>query len=139
MKKLLFSIRKNPKSFVISAIVASLVGLVVFSIFYFVLGKLSLVGAINGSGIAGAVLASFFVLAWLARNGAFDTMSYGFKQLFTSMFNREANKYNDFAEYKQDRNTKREAASLSYFSYLAVSIIFFITFAILEIVIHTQY
>lgn len=139
MKKLILSLKKYPKAFIISSIVGVIIGFVVFCIFYFVLSKMTIVGAINGTSVAGAVLIATFGLVWLSRNGAFDTMSYGFKQMFTSMFNREANRYNNFAEYKEDKNAKREVASLSYFSFLAVSLLFFIAFAVLEIVYHIQY
>lgn len=139
MKKLIESIKKYPKSFIITAVVDVILGAAVFLVFYFALNKQTIIGALNGTGVAGIVLVCVFGLAWLSRNGAFDTISYGFGQMFTSMFARKANKYNDFADYKEQKNTKREVASLSYFSHLAVGILFLLSFAILEIVYHSLY
>ena len=139
MKKLILSIKKYPKSFIITSIVDVTLGTAVFLIFYLWLNKFKLIGALNGTGVAGLVLIAVFGLAWLSRNGAFDTISYGFGQMFTSMFARKANKYNDFASYKEDKNTKREIASLSYFSHLFVGVLFLLSFAILEIVYHSLY
>lgn len=139
MKKLFASIRKYPKSFIITALISLVIGFGIFCIFFFWLGAKSITGAIDGTGVAGAVLFSAFVLIWLSRNGAFDTMSYGFNQMFSSMFGRKANKYNDFADYKDQKNTKREIASLYYFSFLFVAILYLIAFSILEIIFHTLY
>ena len=137
MKNLFLSLKKHWKSFLITGIVDLVIGMTIFLVFYFAINKQTMVGALNGTGVAGAALVGVFALAWLARNGAFDTMSYGFNQMITSMFGRKANKFNDFADYKEQKNTKREIASLAYFSHLFVAILFFIAFGILEIVYHT--
>ena len=139
MKKLFLDIKKHPKSHVITAIIAALVGFGFYCIFYFWLGKMSLVGAINGTGVAGAVLVASFVFTWLTRNGAFDTISYGFNQMFASMFGRQANKYNDMVDYKEQKNTKRESASMAHVAILTVGILYFIAFGVLEIVLHSLY
>ena len=139
MRKLIASIKKYPKSFIIASIIATIIGLTVFLVFYFAINKQTITGLLNGTGVAGAVLILFFGLTWLARAGSFDTISYGFGQMFTSMFARKANKYNDFADYKEQKNTKREVASLSYFSYLFVGLLFLIAFAILQIVYASLY
>ena len=139
MKKLIESFKKHRKAFIITSIVALVIGLTIFLVFYFALNKQSFIGLLNGTGVAGVVLVCFFGLAWLSRAGAFDTISYGFGQMFTSMFARKANKYNDFADYKEQKNTKREVASLAYFSYLFVGVLFLIAFGILEIVFHSLY
>ena len=139
MNKLIESIKRYPKSFIISGIIGVMIGFIVFAIFYFAIGGMTLIGAINGTGVGAVVVLAIFAFAWLGRNGAYDTMSYGFKQMFTSMFGKNANKYHDFNEYKNEKNAKREFANLSYFSYLAVSFLYAIPFAILEILLHTQY
>lgn len=139
MKKLIENFKKYRIAFIVTSIVALAIGTTIFFVFYFALNKQTFIGALNGTGVAGVVLVSFFVLAWLSRAGAFDTISYGFGQMFTSMFARKANKYNDFADYKEQKNTKREVDSLSYFSYLFVGVLFLIAFGILEIIFHSLY
>lgn len=139
MKKLFLDIRKHPTSYIVTSLISVAIGFLFFAIFYFWLGEQKLVGAINGTGVAGAVLVAVFGLAWLGRNGAFDTFSYGFNQMFSSMFNKKANRYNDMVEYKDEKNKKREASGLYYFSFLFVGILYFLVFAALEIYLHALY
>lgn len=136
MKKLIESMKKHPVAFVVTTLIAFAIGTTVFLLFFILFGQYSMVGAINGTGVAFAVLLSVFAFVWLSRSGTFDTMSYGFNQMFASMFGRRANKYNDLMQYKEEKNQKREAASLSYFSFLAVAILFALAFAVLEILLH---
>ena len=137
MGKFSDSIKKHYKSFIIYGLIDLVLGVSIFLVFYFAINVKTFIGAIDGTGVAGAILFAIFVFTWLSRNGAFDSMSYGFKQLFSSMFGKSANKYNDFAGYKENKNTKREAASYAYFMHLFISLLFFIAFAVLEIIYHT--
>ena len=139
MKKLFLDIRKHPLSYVIASIISIVVGFGIFCIFYFWIGLSSLVGAINGTGVAGAALVAAFGLSWLSRQGAFDTISYGFSQMFASMFNKQANRYNDMVEYKEQKNISRENSGLYHFAILFIGLLYFIAFAILEIYLHTLY
>ena len=139
MRKLFENIRKYPKSYIVAFLIALVVGFGIFCIFFFWLGQQSLVGAINGTGVAGAGLIFIFGLGWLSRQGAFDTMSYGFSQMFASMFNKQANKYNDMVEYKNEKNARRAQGSLYYVTFLLAGLLYFIAFSILEILLHTLY
>lgn len=139
MKNLFLNIKKYPKLYLVTLVIAIVIGFGILSIFYFWFGHQKIIGALNGTGIAGAVLVAFFGFGWLARNGAFDTISYGFTQMFSSMFGRKANKYNDMVDYKEQKSTKREAGPTAYFSFLVVGLLYFIAFAVLEIVYHVLY
>ena len=98
-----------------------------------------MVPALDGTGVAGVVLVSIGVLCLIARYGAFDTMSYGFKQMFASLFAKEANKYNDMSEYKEQKNTVRKVSSSYYYVIIFVGVLFLIAFLILEIYRLTNY
>lgn len=137
MSKFILSVKKHYKAFIIYGLIDIVIGLSIFLVFYFAINVKTFIGAIDGTGVAGAILLAVFIFVWLSRNGAFDTMSYGFSQLFSSMFGKKANKYNDFAGYKENKNIKREAASYAYFMHLFISLLFFIAFAVLEIIYHT--
>ena len=137
MSKFSESIKKHYKLFLLVGAIDIVVGLAIFFVFYFAINVRTIIGAIDGTGIAGAVILSLFIFSWLGRNGAFDTMSYGFSQMFASMFGKQANKYNDFVGYKEQKNAKRQAGSYAYFMHLFVSLLFFIAFAVLEIIYHT--
>ena len=139
MKKLFLDIRKHPLAYIIASLISIVFGFGVFCIFYFWLGQQSMVGATNGTGVAGAILVFAFGLSWLARNGAFDTISYGFSQMFASMFNKQANRYNDMVDYKEQKNISRANSSMHHFAILFVGILYLLAFAILEICFHILY
>ena len=139
MKKLFLDIKKRPISYVVATIVAFLVGFTFFALFYFWFRKFTIIGAIDGTGVAGAVLVGSYILSWVAGQGAFDFVTYGFRQTFTSMFARKANKYNDFAEYREQKNIKREQAGYYNVSLLVVGLLHFIAFGVLEIIFHVLY
>ena len=133
MKKLFANIVKYFKVYLIVFLISVAIGLGIFLTFYFVQNQ-TLVGAINGTGVSFISLFGIATLIWIGNHGAFDSMSYGFKQMFTSMFNKSANKYNDFATYKEETNEKRKQSPKFYFVMLFVSILFLIAFGVLEIV-----
>lgn len=132
MSRLFAHIRKSLKTYIITALVSAVIGVTIFMLYYF-LNDRTLLAAINGTSMAGIILLGVGLLCLVAHLGAFDTMSYGFRQMFSSMFAKEANKYNDMVEYKQDKNTKRARASYYYVVMMIVSVFFFIAFIALEI------
>ena len=133
MKKLIENIKKYPRTYIVTTLVSLVVGAVIFILVYFLKSQ-SLVDAIDGVTIAAVVLMGVGILAILSRFGAFDTMSYGFSQMFASLFNREANKFNDMVDYKQKKNETRQSGSYFYIPMIFVSLLFFIALIVLEIV-----
>lgn len=132
MGKFVNHIRKYLKVYLITAFVSLAVGVGIFCLYYFLRDR-TLLAAIDGVTMAGVILLGVGLLCLLGRFGAYDTMSYGFKQMFASMFAKEANKYNDMSEYKEEKRIKRESSSYYYVVMMIVSLLFFIAFAILEI------
>ena len=130
--------KKYFKTYLIYFIIFFVVGVGVFLAFFLAQNR-TIVASLNGSGVAFAVLAACGGLSWLSRMGAFDTMSYGFSQMFASMFGKEANKYNDMVAYKEDKNTKRTSSASAFLSIFAAGIPFLIAFVVLEIVKSTMY
>ena len=132
MGKFIFHIRKYLKVYLITAIISIALGAGIFCLYYFLRDK-TIIAAIDGVSMAGVILLGVGLLCLVARLGAFDTMSYGFKQMFASMFAKEANKYNDMSQYKEEQREKRASSSYYYVVMMIVSLLFFIAFAILEI------
>ncbi len=133
MGKAVDNFKKYFKDYTIAFFIALLVGVAIFLTFYFVQNQ-TMVGSINGTGVAFAALFGVGAFSWLGRAGAFDTLTYGFTQAYTSMFSKQANKYNDMVAYKDEKNTKRRNSPNLYFSFFAASILFLIAFITLEIV-----
>ena len=132
MGKFVYHVRKHLKVYSITAIISLIVGVTVFLLFYYLRNQ-TLIAAIDGTSMAGVILLSAGAFCLLARLGAFDTLNYGFKQMFASMFAKEANKYNDMSSYKEEKNKSRKSGSYYYVIMMIVSLLFFIAFAILEI------
>lgn len=122
--------------YIIAGIIAFLLGSLAFLLFFFLVDK-DMISAINGVTIAAVGLLAIGGFIWLSSQGAFDLLAYGFKQMFTSMFNKNANKYNDYADYHEQKNISRVSAPKTYFSFLFVGLLFAIALVILEIVYHT--
>ena len=129
MGKFVNHIRKYLKVYLITAFVSLAVGVGIFCLYYFLRDR-TLLAAIDGVTMAGVILLGVGLLCLLGRFGAYDTMSYGFKQMFASMFAKEANKYNDMSEYKEEKRIKRESSSYYYVVMMIVSLLFFIAFDI---------
>ena len=123
---------KHLKTYIITLVISLIVGATIFLLYYF-LQEQTLYGAMNGVGVAGAILLGVGLLCLVARLGAFDTMSYGFRQLFSSMFSKDANRYNDMVEYKEAKDVTRKNASHYYVIMMIVSILFFIAYIALSI------
>ena len=138
MSKFTDNVKKYLKTYLFTAAISFVIGVVVFLLYYFLRDR-TLIAAIDGVTMAGIILLGGGLLCLVAHFGAFDTMSYGFRQMFTSMFAKEANKFNDMAEYKEDRNKKRAASSHYYYVMMIVSLLFFITLIALEIYKSTLY
>lgn len=132
MGKIIENIKKNLKTYSIALIISLLVGVAVFLIFFFVQNQ-TIAASLNGTGIAFAILFGGATLILLQTLGAFDTFSFGFKQVASSMFGKDANKYNDYAQYKEDKRSVRSNAPKTYIAVYLASLLFLIAFIFLEI------
>ena len=137
MNNLTMNLRKFLKIYLISFGISLFIGLTIFFIFFFVNSQ-SIIAALNGATVAFVVLLAAGALAFVARNGMFDSLSYGFSQLFTSMFSKKANKYNDFNAYKDEKNQKRTSSPSIYLAVLLASLIFGIATLVLFIIIKSK-
>ena len=132
MKKIIANILKFKRTYILSTVISAIFGVAVFMLFYFLRGQ-ALVAAIDGCTISAVVLAGVGLLCLVARLGAFDTMSYGFRQMFSSLFAKEANKYNDMVDYKEQKNIARSSSSYYFVPMFVVAFIFVIVLIALEI------
>ena len=132
MQKIIENIRKYKTAYLISLVVSLVVGVAIFLVFYFV-QQGTMVAYLNGTGVSFGALFGIGTLLWLAKAGAFDTLSYGFNQMFTSMFAKEANKYHDLVAYKEDKNQQRRFSANIHYVVWIVSFFFLVAFIVLLI------
>lgn len=74
---------------------------------------------------------------WAGSQGTFDFVAYGFRQLGTSMFSKNANKYHDYPEYLSSKKTERENSPYIYLPFIVVSFLYAIALIVLEIIYHS--
>ena len=133
MSKFTDSFRKFRPVYIWTFIIFFLIGAAIFLVYYLVTGCEYLLNALNGVTIAFVALLAAAGFSWLADQGTFDMVSYGFKQVFASAFSKKANKYNDLASYKQEKEAKRESGPRGYFAVLFASIPYALAVIVLEI------
>lgn len=124
------------KSFIITFLVGLIIGGVIFCLHFFIKG-MTLINAINACSISGVSLFGVALIVIITRLGAFDTFSYGFKQMFSSMFGRDPNVYNSLADYKLEKYDQRKKKNASYVMFFLVGLLFFLAVIVLEIILHT--
>ena len=135
MSKFSDNFKRYKWHYLIAGAIAFLLGSLAFLLFFFLVDK-DMISAINGVTIAAIGLIAIGAFIWLSSQGAFDLLAYGFKQMFTSMFNKNANKYNDYADYHEQKTLARTSMPRTYFSFLFVGLLFGIALAVLEIIYH---
>ncbi len=125
--------RKYWKAYLISFIIALVVGMIPFLIVYFNHLR-GLLGAVDGCTVAMVVLLGIGGLMFVAYEGFFDFVSYGFKQMASSKFSKKANENNDFPGYKEAKREKRIERPKLFLSVLACGLLFLIVMIILRII-----
>ena len=123
---------------VITGLIAVAIGAGIFLLYYYIRGA-KLINAVNGFALTTIVLFSSATFMVLARFGAFDTFSYGFKQLFSSMFGKDANRYNNMADYKQEKYDERKSKQKLFIAVYVVTALFAVGLIIFEIIYHSKY
>lgn len=138
MNRFTMNFKKFLKIYIISFVISILVGATIFLIYFFVKNQ-TLIDAVNAATIAFVSLLGAGLLALMARSGMFDSFSYGFSQLFTSMFSKKANTYNDFSAYREEKITKRSASPSIYLAIIFASILFGIATLVLFIILKAKH
>ena len=129
--------RQDIVSYLITAAVTLVSGATIFLLYFFLMGH-RFIDAVNGMALTSVILIGGALLSLLARLGAFDTFSYGFRQLGHAMFSKNPRKYNNMAEYKQDKYDERKGKRKSYLVVLVVASLFVIALVVLEIIYHVK-
>lgn len=139
MKNFTLGLKKYYIRYLVTAAVCLVVAGGIFCLLYF-LGSRSSVALIDGLTVGGAVVLGSGAFVWLTKVGFFDFVSYGFKQVGSSLFNRHnPNKYNDFYEYKKAKSSIRETSPDYWFPMVIVGSLVLIAGIILCIIWEFNY
>ena len=122
------------KSHIITFLFSMIFGGIIFCLYFFLKGQ-TLKNAIDASTIAGVALIGGGLMVIITRLGAFDTFAFGFKQMFTSMFNKDPNAYNSLADYKLQKYDQRKLKKKTYLMLFLAGLLFILALIILEIIL----
>ncbi|MBO4703293.1 MAG: DUF3899 domain-containing protein [Bacilli bacterium] len=137
MKKVFEQIKKHWRINLITFFASLLLGGGIFCLIFF-LRNMTIIAAVDGAAI-GSVIVIFIGLLMLVNHlGAFDTFSFGFKQLGTMMFSKDPRKENSYQEYREDKILRRSNSSYNFVIVILTGSLLSISIIVLEIIYHAS-
>lgn len=130
--------KKFWKVYLITFFISLAIGAGIFCAFFFSGGQTSL-SALNGTGFGSVIMLCLAGLIFVSREGFFDFVSYGFKQMGAMLFSKEPSHYNDFPGYKEHKAEQRKSRSHYYVIVIIVSALLLIAYFILRLVFKDLY
>lgn len=138
MKRAFHQIRKHWVTNLVAAIISLGVFAGIFCWVFFSRYNEEIVAAVDGATFGTMAVLLFGLLSWVAHLGAFDMVAFGFKQLFSSLFAKKANRDGEFPDYKQAKTEKRINSSYAFVSIIFVGLLCSISIIVLEIIYHVM-
>ena len=137
MKKAFVQIKKYWLINLITFIISLVVGVGIFCLIFFLRNQ-TIIAAVDGAAIGSVVVLFFGLLMWVAHLGAFDTFAFGFKQLGSMLFAKDARRDGTFQEYKENKATKRDNSSYNFVMVIFAGLLLSISIIVLEIIYRTS-
>ena len=123
----------NLVTFIISLMIAALI----FCLMFFIRDN-SFGGAVSATGLAAIVILLLGLLSWMAHLGAFDTVAFGFKQLGSMLFAKDARRDGTYADYRAEKTKKRDNSSYNFIAIILAGLLLTIALIVLEIVYNVR-
>lgn len=133
MKKAFAQIKKYWLINLTTFFVSLVVGAAIFCLIFFLRNQ-SIVAAVDGAAIGSIVVLFLGLLMWVAHLGAFDTFAFGFKQLGSMLFAKDARQDGTFQEYKENKAMKRDNSSYNFVMVIFAGLLLSISIIVLEII-----
>ena len=137
MKKAFEQIKKYWKVNLITLIVSLVVGAGIFCLMFFLRNQ-TIIAAVDGAALATVVVLFFGLLMLVSHLGAFDMFTFGFKQLGTMIFAKDARKEGPYYEYRENKKEKRQNSSFVFVTVIFAGLLLSIALIVLEIVYHVN-
>lgn len=137
MKKAFEQIKKYWKVNLITLIVSLVVGAGIFCLMFFLRNQ-TIIAAVDGAALATVVVLFFGLLMLVSHLGAFDMFTFGFKQLGTMIFAKDARKEGPYYEYRENKKEKRQNSSYVFVTVIFAGLLLSIALIVLEIVYHVN-
>ena len=138
MKRVFEQIKKYWLINLITLLVSLVVGAGIFCLVFFLRNQ-TIVAAVDGAAIAAFSILFLGLLFWMAHLGAFDTFAFGFKQLGSMLFAKDARKDGKYYEYKESKTEKRQSSSYNFVAIILAGLLLCIALLVLEIIYKTQF
>lgn len=123
----------NLVTFIISLILAALI----FCLMFFLRDR-SFSDAVSAVGMAAIVISLLGLLLWMGHLGAFDTFAFGFKQVGSMLFAKDARRDGSYADYRAEKAKKRDNSSFNFIAVIFAGILLLIALIVLEIVYNVR-
>lgn len=137
MKKAFTQIKKYWLINLITFLIAIVVGVGIFCLIFFLRNQ-TIIAAVDGAAIGSIIVLFLGLLMWVAHLGAFDTFAFGFKQLGSMLFAKDARRDGTFQEYKENKATKRDNSSYNFVMVILAGLLLSISIIVLEIIYRTS-
>lgn len=137
MKTALKQIKKYWKVNLITLAISLAIGGGIFCLAFF-LSERNIVSAVNASAISSISVLCIGLLLWMAHLGAFDTFAFGFKQLGSMLFAKDARRDGKYQDYRQEKIQKRTNSSYNFIAVIVAGLLILISLIILEIIYKTK-
>ena len=138
MKRVFEQIKEYWLINLITLLVSLVVGAGIFCLVFFLRNQ-TIVAAVDGAAIAAFSILFLGLLFWMAHLGAFDTFAFGFKQLGSMLFAKDARKDGKYYEYKESKTEKRQSSSYNFVAIILAGLLLCIALLVLEIIYKTQF
>ena len=106
----------------------------IFCAVFFTRPVKNIIAAIDGSTIGSIVVLGLGLLMLLAHLGTFDLFAFGFKQMGSMMFAKDARRDGHYADYRADKTVKRNNSAYIFVSVIFAGLLCALSIAILYII-----
>ena len=137
MKRAFEQIKKYWLINLITFIISIIVGVGIFCLIFFLRNQ-TILAAVDGVAIGSVIVIFLGLLMWVAHLGTFDTFAFGFKQLGSMLFAKDARRDGTFQEYKENKATKRDNSSYNFVMVIFAGLLLSISIIVLEIIYRTN-
>ena len=121
----------------ITFLLSLVVGAIIFCIMFFLRGR-TLLSAVDGAALGAISVLFLGLLFWMHHLGAFDTFVFGFKQLGSMLFAKDARRDGSYAEYRERKTESRNNSSFNFIAVIFAGLLLCIALIVLEIVYHAS-
>lgn len=108
-------------------------GAIIFCLFFFLRGR-TLIAAVDGAAVGAVSVLFLGLLFWMHHLGAFDTFVFGFKQLGSMLFAKDARRDGTYAEYRNKKTEIRTNSSYNFIAIIFAGLVLSIALVVLDII-----